>query len=101
MKQRTLLKSVVAVAIGALAPLGVAHADFTILGNKVVEPMAGTSTPTMDQSQFDKLVVLGNVSWIPKERGAQGPMRSDALDQSQYRKLDILGNITWLPKASQ
>ena len=102
MKEKSLFKagsSVIAIALASLAPIS-AHADFTILGNTVTEATPGISTAMMDTSQYNKLDILGNVQWIPKSRGAQGPMRSDNPDQDRMaseKKLDILGNVFWLP----
>jgi hypothetical protein len=106
MKLRSLFKfgrGIIAVAFASLAPIGVAHADFYVLGNVVSEPAAGSTAPIMDRSQYDKLDILGNVQWVPNSRGAQGPLRSDSLDQasahrSEYRQIDILGNVFWRPE---
>ena len=102
MKAKSLMKSgrgIIFVALATLAPVGVAHATFDILGNKAADP---TPAPTLDRSQYDRLEILGNVHWVPKSRGAAGPMRSDSADQdrmTKYEKLDILGNVFWIPKS--
>ena len=100
MKEKSLMRSgrgILIAAIATLAPLGVANAETNLFAIKVSDT---TTAPTLDRSQYDKLEFLGNVQWIPKSRGAEGPMRSESDQErmAKYDKLDILGNVFWFPK---
>jgi hypothetical protein len=59
------------VAVAVLAPFALAHADTTVgLGVTIPDSIAGATSPSFDESKFDKLDLHGalgiNVIWLPK-----------------------------------
>ena len=91
-----------AVAIGALLPIGSANA-LEILGNKFADPMMSSTGSDVDVSGYGRIYILGNS--IPTAReSAQGPVRTETMPNESaaahaqaQRKLYILGNTFWLP----
>lgn len=92
---------IIALALAALVPTGVAHAGWTDAPGETGFATPGYfsnfgsgKAPEMDLSMFDK-VNLGSSTaaiWAPKP-GAQGPRRDERADMEAARIRDIEGRL--------
>ena len=78
-------RGLVVLAVAALASVGIAQAgelNLSAIGNHFPDSGGGT-TMSYDMAQYEKLNLsaIGDTIWVAR-RGAQGPVRADALDGS-------------------
>jgi hypothetical protein len=87
------------VAVAVLAPFALAHADTSVgLGVTIPDSVAGASSPTFDESKFDKLDLHGalgiNVIWLPKSVPMAVGTARDGMSNSGVADIDnLLGVI--------
>jgi hypothetical protein len=87
-------------AVAVLAPFALAHADTTVgLGVTIPDSVAGATSPTFDESKFDKLDLHGalgiNVIWLPKAVPMAVGVSRDEMSNSGVTDIDkLLGVIS-------
>lgn len=104
MKNESLRKSspgIIALALAALAPIGVAHAGWADAPGETGFSTPGYfsnfgsgKAPEIDQSMYDKVNLGSSTATIMVAKpGAQGPVRDERADMEAARLRDIEGRL--------